>query len=49
MGMTYSSTNLLENTTAVLVKVSFNNLQALKTRIKGHDANSDALDQSVQS
>ena len=33
----HSRLNVLENTMAALTKVTFNDLQTLKTRIKGHD------------
>ena len=41
-------TKVLETTTAVLAKVTFNNLQTVKTRINGHDEDWDILDQALQ-
>ena len=42
--MTFSwQTKVLENTMTVLAKVTFSNLQVLKTRINGHDDDLDQL------
>ena len=40
--------NKLENTKVVLVKMTFNDIQAIKTRINGHDEDPDILDEHFQ-
>ena len=40
--------NVLENTTEVLEKGILNDLQALKSRINGHNKNINTLDQNLQ-
>ena len=39
---------ILENTTVVLVKATFNDLQELNPRINGHDEDLDILDKHYQ-
>ena len=39
---------VLENVGAVVVKRAFNDLQALKSSISGHDKNLDMLDKNLQ-
>ena len=40
--------NVLGNTTALLAKTKFNDLQVMKTRINGHDKVLDILDGNLQ-